>query len=161
MLRRRVLIVTIIASSCAAAGGAVTGRLLSHSPPSSEVPQTGSDIVVAPEDLDFGDAWADPAFVRVLRVHNTSQQTVQIERWRTSCDCAGVQPTSLRLEPGETQNIQMNIDLTRTVDMSSSTQSRVEVPLAAVIRGRDSATWVLRGRARPLLVASGAEYVIS
>ena len=62
------------------------------------------------ESLDFGDVVEASNFRHEIPVRNTSSDPMTV-RFTKSCDCAGIEPELLRLEPGETGRVVLRLDL--------------------------------------------------
>ena len=68
-------------------------------------------LEVTPESLDFGKVDATTDFPWKLRVTNVSSRTVQIADIRASCGCTQVTPSSFGMEPGESRDVELRMNL--------------------------------------------------
>jgi hypothetical protein len=105
-------------------------------------------------DLRFGEAWARRDFRWTIPIRNRSQRSVEVADLRLSCKCTGtIEPRRFVLEPGQTQHVDMTLDLRPT---SESLKKRPSFPLsvqmlAMVERpGPLQQTWPLEGIVRQL-----------
>ena len=74
--------------------------------PVAEVPP----LQVHPEALDFGEVVESNSFRHEVPVRNISSKAMTV-RFANHCDCAGIEPKELRLEPGETGRVVLILDL--------------------------------------------------
>ncbi|MBX9628558.1 MAG: DUF1573 domain-containing protein [Gemmataceae bacterium] len=137
------------------AGTPQTGRRPLRPPPPASAPI----LHVEPAALNFGTVWEDPRFEWAVPVHNPGPAAVVVERWQASCNCLGVSPDALRLEPGETRSVTVRIDLGDKVGPSTAPVP-VAVGFAPVVGGRVGPAWTVEGVARPLLAAPPPDLVV-
>lgn len=150
VVRKRLGIVAVVVVGLAAVAGALTGRAyFRHAQPAPPSNPEQPALTINPAHLDFGEVWETSQFLWSVPIRNTSSQPVVIERWQASCDCSDVQPSSMRLEPGETKAISVRIDLGRNLGATSGTP--VSVSLSPLFGGKSLATWALRGSVKPLI----------
>lgn len=71
-----------------------------------------SGLEIAASDLDLGEVWEDPNFVRPVTITNRGGRPVEVVDLRGGCECTSVDPRSFVLGPGESQRVQVKIDLT-------------------------------------------------
>ncbi len=106
-------------------------------------------LEVTPESLDFGKVDSTTDFPWKLRVTNVSSRTVQVSDIRASCGCTKVTPSNFDMEPGETRDVElrMNLLLTRKIG-AKGLVSPIEVKISPIIFGAriQQAPWTLEGR---------------
>ena len=106
-------------------------------------------LEVTPESLDFGKVDATTDFPWKLRVTNVSSRTVQIADIRASCGCTQVTPSSFGMEPGESHDVElrMNLLLTRKLG-AKGLVSPIEVIISPIISVTtlQQPPWTLQGR---------------
>lgn len=82
--------------------------------------------------LDFGEVWEQSRFDWKLPVSNCSEKRIRISRIAADCRCTHVVPEALELQPGETQNLRVTLDLTRK---APSTKGNISVrPFETTLR---------------------------
>lgn len=62
-------------------------------------------LVIAPEDLDFGEAWVQDGFEWTVPVSNVGDRDIDVLRVAGSCDCSRITPGHFVLAPGETKKL--------------------------------------------------------
>jgi hypothetical protein len=141
----RLLAAALLAASCAAAYWlAFSGRRLAA---------PASPLVVDERSLWFGDAWETKGFAWTLPVANQSGQDVEVLGFVTSCDCVSVQPKSLRIAPGETAQVRLQLDLTQADAPTKEAIRPFAVDVVPFIQGGlpPTAPWTVRGRVKKAL----------
>jgi hypothetical protein len=100
---------------------------------------------VEPSALDFGHVAATDQFTWRIPVRNKLDRPMRIERFMTSCSCAGVEPASAELQAGETQSFLVKLDLFqgRTGEATYRFAERI-YPVVSGEFGVNEA-WVVRG----------------
>jgi hypothetical protein len=68
-------------------------------------------LVVDEQYLSFGEVWEDPAFVRILPIHNTTDENIEIDGFATSCSCGKVEPSSITVPAHGTVEAHLILDL--------------------------------------------------
>lgn len=68
-------------------------------------------LAVDAESLDLGDLWADPDFEHTFSVRNSTNATIKIDRFETSCTCLGVEPSTATLAGGAAREFRVHINL--------------------------------------------------
>ncbi len=119
----------------------------------SSLPNAG--LVVDDKYLNFGEAWQDSKFDWKLPIRNSAGETVVIEDFSTSCGCVrSIKPRSFMLEPGESQVVELTLDLTKGVSFAKgSWESATEAAIFPHIKGEPAlqSGWTLTGRVRKSL----------
>lgn len=115
----------------------------------------GKLLQVEASDLDFGEAWTEPAFAWKVRVHNPTRRDAELTDFVASCPCVTVTNRPLLVRAGEGAEVCLAVDLTKLVctgcagtDAPPQEVTFRVTPLLGVERV-PQATWVLRGRVRP------------
>lgn len=112
-------------------------------------------LVVADRFLNLGEVWEDPALAWTITVTNSSEETVHVEDFVTTCNCVSVEPKSLVLPPGEAANVRVTFNFTLTPSRRHpiTDEEDVEVGVAPVIRNgwAQERGWTFRARVRRLL----------
>lgn len=118
-----------------------------------------SDLVVAPERLDFGEAWEDSQFKWVLPILNAGSHEVEIQDFGSSCTCSAIEPQSLVIPAGQAREVCLTLDLTADPLKERAKQPAQEwrdfpVTLAPRLRDdRGSRTWwTIKGRVHAAFV---------
>lgn len=121
-------------------------------PPITEQPV----LTVAPRDLDFGEVWETDEFRLVLPIHNNTPTRMRLTEWRSSCDCLGVEPSSLEFAPDGTRAVSVKLDLASKLRVRPTAAQTVAVNLIGSLSDGRSVTWQIHGVVKPLLKASPA-----
>lgn len=114
-LRRLAPIASVLA--LAALGGALlgigdlTGSLTGFSRDGSA---PSDALVVSPESLDFGEAWAQDDFEWTVPIRNRSNTPILIQDLSTSCRCTSAEPRYLEIPPQATREVFLRLNLTPT-----------------------------------------------
>ncbi|MCI0701588.1 MAG: hypothetical protein L0241_10940 [Planctomycetia bacterium] len=117
------------------------------SPPHSTDQQING-LVVSAADLDLGEAWEDPEYVRHITIRNTTDRTVAVSKLLGGCECTALDPQSFALAPNGTQQIAVKIDLThRFPHQFGMDQRELAVSVYPVFADRGTAAegWTIRG----------------
>lgn len=122
-----------------------------------------SGLEVAASDLDLGEVWEDPNFVRPVTITNRAGRTVEVVDLRGGCECTSVEPRSFVLGPGESQRVQVKIDLTHRYPHQFGVERReLTVSLHPFLkdRGETAAGWAVKGvvKSRVSLEGRGIEF---
>jgi hypothetical protein len=72
---------------------------------------TPDGLYIDPKYLDFGEVWEQDQFEWKLTIENRRREAIAIKNFQSSCDCAQVTPTDLRLLPGQSKEITLVVDL--------------------------------------------------
>lgn len=117
-------------------------------------------LEVAPESLDFGEAWSQVGFEWDLPIHNPSGRPVDVSEIRSSCGCTAVKPESFTVGPAETVDVRLVLDLTsnsrREVGASEWPFSITLAPFVEDVRA-PVGEWELSGTVRKLLEVTPGE----
>ncbi len=70
-------------------------------------------LSVDPAALDLGEVWEEGAYLHTLSIRNDNPNPVEVARFFVSCGCAGVEPQTVSLAPGETADVHLKLDLAR------------------------------------------------
>lgn len=111
-------------------------------------------------DLDLGEVWEDPEYVRDLTICNRGSQSVQVNGMRGGCECTAVNPQAFTLAPGASQQVRVKIDLTHRTPHQFGVDRR---ELALTIhptfadRGIAAEGWAIRGVIKSRVSVDGRE----
>lgn len=97
--------------------------------------------------LSLGDVWEDSSFRVILPISNSSRSPIRIDEVATSCTCTSVTPRAFTLQPQETQQVEVTIDLTGTVGQRACTKSPFSVKIMPHIADSNSEplVWTVHG----------------
>jgi hypothetical protein len=115
---------------------------------------------VSAADLDFGEAWEDPEFVRHLTIHNRGDRPVKVTNMQGGCECTSVEPCAFTVPPGGSQPVAMKIDLTHRLPYQFGVDRReLAVTVHPVFEGRGPAAeaWKVRGVVKSRVSVDGRE----
>lgn len=105
---------------------------------------------IAEADLHFGDVWEQQDFVWPVTVENTSASAKQITGFSGSCSCQTISPREFTLQPGESQRVEVRLDL-----RANNSQALAEpvdnfaVAIWATVKGEPKdISWKLTGRVK-------------
>lgn len=167
MFRRRWLITVLVAiPACYAAysaGIALGPQSPAHqstSAPSAEAPRQINGLVIAAADLDFGEVWEDPDFVRTLTVRNTGSRSVDVKNMQGGCECTAVGPQVFTIAPGGEQRVAVKIDLTHRFPHHFGIDRReiaVSIHPTFADRGAAAEGWTVRGVVKSRVSVDGRE----
>lgn len=73
-------------------------------------------ITVSSSDLNLGTIWAPCDFSHTVHLKNTSFHEVTIETLKSSCGCIRIEPASLTIPPGATQEVTLRFHLSEIPD---------------------------------------------
>jgi hypothetical protein len=151
--RRRALTVVLLLVGLIVSGG--IAYWLQKQQPMYAAPNGG--LLIDANQLDFGEAWENKAFVWELTLHNPTTSEINVLKILSSCTCQKVEPESVVLPPGGTKKVRLTLDLTNAEqpqqpDSVHDFEQRL-VPLIAGAPPRQQG-WTLKGRVRILLAAS-------
>jgi hypothetical protein len=94
--------------------GTVAGRRIRADAPEARAPRVIVEgLSVDPAALDLGEVWEDDAYVHTLLIRNDNPSPVEVTRFFVSCGCAGVEPQSVSLAPGQTAEVHLKLDFAR------------------------------------------------
>src|SRR5579871_5337245 len=79
--------------------------------PEAALASTMDGLFIDSTALNLGELWEDPDCVRTLTVENRNDRRIEIVNFSTSCDCTSIEPRSLSLEPGQSREIRVKLDL--------------------------------------------------
>ncbi len=144
----------IVGSGIAAINGGVyrDGRLTL--PWANPGPPAG--LLVAPDHLNFGEAWEQDLFVWVFPVENSLDQDVVIDSFSTSCSCTAVEPPSLTIPAGAKRDLRLVLNLVANTRKPSDSESApFDVTIRPIARCGGTAqppvSWNVRGRVRSVV----------
>lgn len=128
-------------------------------------PQTDSQrpingLCVDAADLDFGEVWEDPHFVRTLIVRNTGSHAVVVSNMQGSCECTAVEPVAFRIAPGGEQRVAVKIDLTHRFPYHFGMDLReisVRVFPTFADRGAAAESWAVHGVVKSRVSVDGRD----
>jgi hypothetical protein len=137
--------------------------------PASDSRQDGSrtplvsGLEVAASDLDVGEVWEDPNFVRPVTITNRAGRPVEVMELRGGCECTAAEPRSFVLGPGESWRVEVKIDLTHRYPHQFGVERReLSVGLHPFLkdRGATAEGWKVTGviKSRVSLEGRGIEF---
>ncbi len=106
------------------------------------------------EDLDFGVAWANQQFPWKLSLTNHSLSPVRIASFVTTCSCLECRPGSVVIQPDETVQLKLTLDLSRAFGnaRADAFEAVFQAELRPVIEGHAQdgtvAGWQIGGMVR-------------
>jgi hypothetical protein len=115
---------------------------------------------VSAADLDFGEAWEHPEFVRELTLRNRNSHTVRVAKIHGGCECLSVNPSGFDLGPGESRVVQVKLDLTHRYPYQFGVELReLAVTIHPEFAGRGIAAeaWKVRGVVKSRVSVDGRE----
>lgn len=132
-------------------GGVFALRLFRKT--SVQSPDLASGLELASDRLNFGEVWEDTHFPWVLPITNHGDRDIEISKFRTTCNCSKIEPSSLRIPAGETREIHLTLDFSpkRSEGAGSSVRDfEVEISPDMPIDAGESKRiwWKIRGRVR-------------
>ncbi len=134
--------------------GAVAVRLFPVSAP------TDSPTLLVPEEqLYLGTVVAQPGYKHVLTIRNTSDRRVTINRFISSCTCAETVPEHVVIDPGESCDIELTLELMRFLKLDRFSVIPVTVRITPVVDSVVERPWTLEVDVTRPLVYSLAEEV--
>jgi hypothetical protein len=75
-------------------------------------PGVVNGLRIDPASLDIEDVWEDPAYELHVALTNVGSQPRVISHFSLSCGCLTIEPDQLTIEPGETRNMTLHVNLT-------------------------------------------------
>lgn len=112
-------------------------------------PLSGEGLSIASAYLDFGAATVQEDFLWKAPIENLSSHAVEVVGFERSCGCATVTPNSFTLAPGETQWLQIHLNLrSRDAFTFSGGEREFSVSLRPLVAKAmtPGAPWVVHGR---------------
>jgi hypothetical protein len=70
-------------------------------------------LIVEPNFLNLGDIWETKEFPFKIPVKNQSAKAVEVANLVSSCSCVGIEPRAFDLQPGETREVSLLLDLSK------------------------------------------------
>ncbi len=116
---RSLLIVGLVAVA------AIAGTLLGRVQSSRTVQPPPFPLSIDTSDLDFGEVWYQPTLSHTVTVRNTSDSRQVVKSITGSCSCQSFEPNSFTLDPSESRDviITINLDKYSTARLSSSKEA--------------------------------------
>jgi hypothetical protein len=140
--------------------GARSVALVRFIAPTSSLEQQINGLAVSAADLDFGEAWEDPEFVRELTIRNRNGHSVRIVKMHGGCECLSVSPSAFDLGRGESRVVQVKVDLTHRYPYQFGVDRRelaVTVHPEFAGRGISAEAWKVRGVVKSRVSVDGRE----
>jgi len=122
-----------------------------------ELTAPNGGLVVADDNLAFGEVWERKGFVWELLLENPTPNELKILRFLSSCICQKVEPASLVVPPSSHAKVRVTLDLThREPGQTPAAVREFAEELVPLIEGvpMQQTGWVLRGRVRATLTAN-------
>lgn len=116
--------------------------------PKPIVTRLGSGLEIAAADLDLGEVWEDPDFVRSVTITNRGDRSAMVLDLSGGCECTAIAPRSFTLRHGESQQIQVRIDLThRFPHQFGADRRELALNLHPVLKesGVSAGAWTITG----------------
>jgi Protein of unknown function (DUF1573) len=110
-------------------------------------------LVIAAQYLDFGTVWEDSRMSLKIPIKNTSALPVEVLDLVTSCACTSLKPRGLKIGPGETQEIDLELNLSQRAVDQDWNQNQLAVKIAPTIKGAQvrQIGWSITGQVKKLL----------
>ena len=111
-------------------------------------------LVVAENDLDFGEVWEDGEYPWHFIVENPTPKDITIVAFSASCNCLSIEPHSLQIPAGQKAEVHVKMNLrSGAVDMEDETSKKVTISLMPHFGNgyAKQVAWNLHGRVRRLL----------
>jgi hypothetical protein len=116
-------------------------------------------LAAAPETLRLGPVDPSPDYKHHLRIKNTSGETIKIDEFLSTCTCVSASPSSMVLEPGAEQSLDLEINLARYVTPGREPVIRGVVHIDPVVDGRRMKGWDLDlSIIRPKILTASTEF---
>lgn len=111
--------------------------------------------LVEPISLHFGTVEETDAFEWQLTLRNHSDRTVSVRRFSAACECTLIEPENLRILPGRTGSITMNLDLSALLPQARAIREyRTNIGAKISFEGspdEHAVQWQVRGYVENLL----------
>jgi hypothetical protein len=78
--------------------------------PTPVLPAPG--LSIDPAELNLGEIWEDPEFATTVSLRNTSDGAISVSRFGTSCDCSGIEPSTVVVPARSSVPLRVKMDLT-------------------------------------------------
>ena len=102
--------VILLGVAAAAVGGTLLARMNRTAAPNVERP-VAPVLHIADDKLNFGETWESHRFEWTLPVENRGTSTVKVSKASGSCSCLAIEPQEFEIEPGQSKNVKLAIDL--------------------------------------------------
>jgi hypothetical protein len=108
----RRLSVLLVAVPLAIGAGVVIGRTVAPASASTDTtPAPPTPLTVPADKLNVGEVWETKDAKFPLPITNTTDRTLEIQDFESSCDCGEIVPRRLTLPPGGTATVTVTFDL--------------------------------------------------
>lgn len=107
-------------------------------------------LVVNDAYLWFGEVWEDPEFVWKLPIRNTAGKEVVIAGFDASCSCVKIEPLSVDIAAGATEEVRLTLNLVRVPRQADLEGKDFKVAIKPKIRGGagPQIAWVVQGKVK-------------
>lgn len=122
MKRGRLLITAALLTAAVAVAYGYVREVQTH-------PGTSGPLHVDPADLGIGPVWATASHRHIIRVTNPSDEPITVKEFVPSCSCTSVTPEAFTLGPGESLDLEVELDLTQSPPKGSAFDGTTEVDL--------------------------------
>jgi hypothetical protein len=104
-------------------------------------------LKVDADRLNLGAVWEQPRLPWTLPIHNDSDRVIEIDGFGKSCSCTDLEPSSLKIPPGESRDVQLALDL-RSHQAEPMQERAFDVTIFPIIKGKPNyhLGWTIRGR---------------
>lgn len=102
-------------------------------------------LAVDPKKLDFGTVLANPNFAWQIPIKNCTYERVVIDLIKTSCSCTVASGQSLVIEPGQTEHIGLQLDLSDPHAGKTGTREFAVAIIVESTAAKRSQQWTLSG----------------
>lgn len=139
----------------AAGGAAWVTRHPTTTPALEPLHTSAPDLVIEPQELDFGTTWEADRFVRALTVRNRADAPRVVRSMSGSCSCQSFTPSTFTIPPGGSQVVRMELNLHSQLPRSApKPEEEFAASLWADVSGQEQPTyWRACGRVRRTLQA--------
>jgi hypothetical protein len=114
-------------------------------------------------DLDIGEVWEHPEFVRPLTIVNRGKAEAVVVNMAGGCECTSIEPKQFTIPPGQSKPVNATIDLTHRFPHQFGMDRRelaVTVTPVLASRGVSAESWKVTGviKSRVSLESRGLEF---
>ncbi len=103
------------------------------------IDSSASELHVDADSLDFGTVWATSEFPWRVRLTNPGHGEIKIVGIQTDCTCTTPRDENLRIAPGETKELVMNLDFSRV--RAEKPFSAAEFRTSVILLCESDETW--------------------
>lgn len=107
-------------------------------------------LTVASAELDFDEAYEQDNFIWRINAFNKTSSSIDVSGFASSCSCAKVVPQAFTLEPGQKQNLTLDLNLSHAFQDHNTRSALFEAQMIPKITGSVSISrgWKVVGRVK-------------